>query len=289
MKDEQTTDTRPDTLPRRRAMQLGLLGLAATTALQVPGAHAQGARTQSNPGTMPEAFAKLRDKPILEIGMLVFPNLDQIDFTGPFEVLVRVPGANIHVIGTNDGPIRDHKGLVLTTTTTIAEAPELDLLVVTGGPGQQALMQDEQVLGFIRAHDASGKPLFSVCTGALLCGGAGILKGRRATTHWAAHHLLPLFGAVAVDERVVVDGNLVSAAGVTAGIDGALTVAALLRDVPAAQAIQLDIQYAPAPPFDAGTPETAPADVLATVRTRFQSLTAERLETANAFAARHAR
>lgn len=288
MKDEHATDTSADTLPRRRAMQLGLLGLAAT-ALHVPDVRAQAAQTQRGLATIPESFARLRDKPDLEIGMLVYPNLDQIDFTGPFEVLVRVPGANILVIGTSPGPIRDHKGLVLSPTVTIAQAPELDLLVVTGGPGQQALMQDEEVLGFIRAHHASGRPLFSVCTGALLCGGAGILKARRATTHWSAHHLLPLFGAVAVDERVVVDGDLVSAAGVTAGIDGALTVAALLRGVPAAQAIQLDIQYAPDPPFDAGTPDTAPADVLAAVRTRFEALTAERLDTANAFAAAHAR
>jgi len=169
---------------------------------------------------------------------------------------------------------------------TMREAPDLDLLVVTGGPGQEALMQNDEVLAFIRTHHATGRPLFSVCTGALLCGGAGILDGRRATTHWSALDLLPLFGAVAVNVRVVLDDNLISAAGVTAGIDGALTVAALLRGVAAAQAIQLDIQYAPEPPFQAGSPDTAPAAVLTEVTNRFQALTDKRRQTANAFAAR---
>jgi cyclohexyl-isocyanide hydratase len=142
------------------------------------------------------------------------------------------------------------------------------------------------LLAFIRNHASAGKPLFSVCTGALICGAAGILRERRATTHWAAFELLPFFGAIPIDERVVVDGNIVTAAGVTAGIDGALTVAALLRGDFAAQGIQLDIQYAPQPPFQAGLPRTAPEAVLAEVKTRFQPLTETRRQTAIAIGQR---
>src|SRR5690606_35515429 len=137
---------------------------------------------------------------------------------------------------------KDHKGLVLTPDMTIEESPSLDLLVIPGGPGQQDLMEDARLLSFIREHAERGKALFSVCTGALLCGAAGILRGRHATTHWSVRDLLPYFGAVVHKDRVVIDGNLVSAAGVTACIDGALHVAALLRGNAAAQAIQLDIQ-----------------------------------------------
>ncbi|MFI4876058.1 MAG: DJ-1/PfpI family protein [Blastopirellula sp. JB062] len=232
-------------------------------------------------------FLKLRNRPALNVGWLLFPELDQIDFTGPFEVLVRVPNATMQILGTQAGPFRDHKGLILTPEMSLAEAPELDLLVVPGGPGQQQLMERPDVLDFIARHYREGRPIFSVCTGALLCGAAGVLKGRRATTHWSAFDLLPYFGAIAADERVVMDGALVTAAGVTAGIDGALIVAALLRGDAAAKRIQLEIQYAPNPPFDAGQPSTAPADVLAEVTASYAALTERRRQTAQAFAARH--
>jgi cyclohexyl-isocyanide hydratase len=212
--------------------------------------------------------------------------LDQIDFTGPFSVLSRIPQSTIHVLAKDRAPVRDHKGLLLTPDTTLADAPTLDLLLVPGGPGQEALMEDAAVLSLIRRHMAANRPLFSVCTGALICGSAGVLKGRRATTHWAAFELLRYFGADAVDARVVVDGNLVSAAGVTAGIDGALTIAALLRGDEVAQQIQLDIQYAPEPPFDAGTPTSAPAHVVQAVTRRFEPLTDARRVTAKRVAAR---
>jgi cyclohexyl-isocyanide hydratase len=243
-------------------------------------AHAQGRRE-----TAPEAFLALRGKP-LSIGVLIFPDMDQIDFTGPFEVLARVPDAKVHVIGTQAAPFKDHLGLTLTPDCDLAGAPPLDLLQVPGGPGQQALMDHEPTLAFIRGHMAAGRPLFSVCTGALICGAAGVLRNRRATTHWSAFDLLGYFGAAPVRRRVVVDGNLVSAAGVTAGIDGALRVAALLRGDEAAERIQLDIQYAPEPPFHAGTPETAPSAVLAAVKARYAPLTRQRLETAKAVARR---
>jgi cyclohexyl-isocyanide hydratase len=265
-------------LDRRAFAKLSALGLSVAM-VGVPGA----TRANSGIASQPEAFTALRGKP-LNIGILIFPDMDQIDFTGPFEVLSRVTDAKVHVIGTRSGPFRDHHGMTLIPDVTVADAPALDLLQVAGGPGQQALMHDAAVLNFIRAHVATGKPLFSVCTGALLCGAAGILKGRRATTHWSALDLLPYFGATPVRERVVIDGNIVTAAGVTAGIDGALTVASLLRGDAAAEKIQLDIQYAPNPPFHAGTPETAPQDVLAAVTTAYRPLTEARLATAREIA-----
>lgn len=268
---------RPD---RRTLLQLAGAGLAAGLAGCIG-----GGASAAKAATTPDAFAALRDKP-LRIGILMFPRIDQIDFTGPFEVLARIPGAEVHAIGVERGPIRDHMGLVLTPDAAIADAPELDVLQVPGGPGQEALMANEAVLAFIRNHAAAGKPVFSVCTGALICGAAGILHGRRATTHWAAFDLLPYFGAIPVRARVVIDGALVSAAGITAGIDGALTLAALLRGDAAAQRIQLDIQYAPEPPFQAGLPETAPREVLTAVKAKYQPLTAARLITARAVASR---
>jgi cyclohexyl-isocyanide hydratase len=157
---------------------------------------------------------------------------------------------------------------------------------VPGGFGQEALMEDEEVLDWIRQQAAGARSIFSVCTGALLCGAAGLLRGRRATTHWASFHLLPLFGAIPVNERVVLDGNWVFAAGVTAGIDGALRLAAELRGDDAARAIQLYMVYAPEPPFDSGTPETAPAAILDQARQAVSGITAQREKTARRVAAK---
>ena len=161
-----------------------------------------------------------------------------------------------------------------------SEVRQLDILHVPGGPGQEALMEAEETLSLIRRQAANVKYIFSVCTGALILGAAGLLRGKKATTHWAAFQLLNHFGAIPIDERVVIDGNLVSAAGVTAGIDGALRLAALLCGDQKAQEIQLDIQHAPEPPFDSGSVETAPAEVLSAVRSRYQPLTDARLLTA---------
>jgi cyclohexyl-isocyanide hydratase len=152
----------------------------------------------------------------LQIGSLLFEGVDQIDLTGPFEVFSRIPNATYRVFGKTTAPARDARGLRLVPDAALREAPQLDLLHVPGGPGQESLMDDEDVLGWIRDQAAGARCLFSVCTGALICGAAGLLKGRRATTHWSAMHLLPLFGTVPVNQRVVTDGNIVSAAGVTA-------------------------------------------------------------------------
>ena len=198
----------------------------------------------------------------LQLGAILFPQVDQADFTGPFEVLSRIPDSTFHVIGRDLSPVRDVRGLVLTPQTTFAEAPQLDVLLVPGGAGVNAAMEDPDIVSFVRQQAAGAKIIFSVCTGAFILGAAGLLKGRRATTHWASHHLLAFLGTVPVNERVVIDGNLVTAAGVTAGIDGALRVAAKLRNEAIARTIQLYLQYAPEPPFRSGTPESAGPDIL---------------------------
>ena len=222
----------------------------------------------------------------LHIGSLLFEGLDQIDLTGPFEVLSRIPDATCRIYAKTAAPVRDRGGLRLLPDATLAEAPPLDVLHVPGGFGQEALMEDAEVLAWIRQQVAGACRIFSVCTGALLCGAAGLLKGRRATTHWASLHLLAYFGAIPVNERVVIDGAFVFAAGVTAGIDGALRLAAELRGDDAARAIQLAIAYAPEPPFDSGTPETAPAAILEQVRDAVCDITAEREQTARRVAGR---
>jgi cyclohexyl-isocyanide hydratase len=222
----------------------------------------------------------------LQIGSLLFEGLDQIDLTGPFEVLSRIPNSTYRLYGKTAAPIRDLKGLRLTPDATLSEAPQLDVLHVPGGFGQETLMEDAEVLAWIARQAAGARSVFSVCTGALLCGAAGLLRGRRATTHWASFHLLPYFGAIPVNQRVVVDGNWVFAAGVTAGIDGALRLAAELRGDDAARTIQLYMVYAPEPPFDSGTPETAPAAIVAQACQSVAGITAQREATARRIAAR---
>jgi cyclohexyl-isocyanide hydratase len=222
----------------------------------------------------------------LQIGSLLFEGLDQIDLTGPFEILSRIPNSTYRLFGKTTQPVRDIRGLRLMADGVLTEAPQLDVLHVPGGLGQEALMDDEDVLGWIREQAAGARCVFSVCTGALLCGAAGLLKGRRATTHWASFHLLPLFGAIPVNERVVVDGDMVFAAGVTAGIDGGLRVAAGLRGDEVAQVIQLHMAYAPEPPFNSGRPETAPAPILEAAQRSVREITVRREATARRVAAR---
>lgn len=222
----------------------------------------------------------------LHIGSLLFEGLDQIDLTGPFEVLSRLPNSTYRIYGKGKEPVRDLHGLWMMADASLEQAPQLDVLHVPGGYGQEALMDDEAVLDWIRRQAAGARCLFSVCTGALICGAAGLLIGRRATTHWASFDLLPYFGATPVNERVVTDGKMVFAAGVTAGIDGALRVAADLRGTEVAQAIQLAIAYAPEPPFNSGTPETAPPAVLDDARRSYLAIAEQRERTARRVADR---
>jgi cyclohexyl-isocyanide hydratase len=208
----------------------------------------------------------------LNLGGILFPNLDQADFTGPFEVLSCIPNSTFYALAKTKLPVRDVKGLELIPQQTFAQCPQLDLLLVPGGAGVNAIMEDEMVLAFVRSQAAKAKLILSVCTGALVCGAAGLLKGHKATTHWASHHLLKHFGATPVHERVVQDGNLLTCAGVTAGIDGALRAVALLRGKRAAQAIQLYLEYAPEPPFTTGNPATAPAGLVRAGRAALRDL-----------------
>jgi cyclohexyl-isocyanide hydratase len=219
----------------------------------------------------------------LQIGSLLFEGLDQIDLTGPFEVLSRIPNSTYRIYGKTTDPVRDYRGLRITPDAAIGDAPQLDVLHVPGGFGQEALMDDTAVLDWLR-QQAGHARIFSVCTGALICGAAGLLMGRRATTHWASFHLLRYFGATPVNERVVIDGDWIFAAGVTSGIDGALRLAAELRGDEVAQVIQLFMEYAPQPPFNSGTPETAPATVLAQTRQSVAKITAQREVTAQRIA-----
>jgi len=204
----------------------------------------------------------------LEIGILVFPGVQQLDLTGPYEVFASLPEAKVHLIWKDCAAITSATGLVLGPTMTFSECPALDVLCVPGGGGVNALLQDKEVLGFLRTQAKRARYVTSVCTGSLVLGAAGLLKGRRATTHWFSHDFLEKFGAIPVHGRVVRDGNLITAGGVTAGIDFGLAVVAELVGKEQAEAIQLGLEYAPEPPFAAGTPDDAPAAVLAAVRER---------------------
>ncbi len=223
----------------------------------------------------------------MQIGVIIFPGMDQMDFTGPFEVLARLPDAKIHVVWKDLVPVRDTCGLVLTPDTTLDDdLPLLDVLVVPGGTGQLPLMEDEVVLSWLRKQLPRARNILSVCTGALTLGAAGFLRGRRATTHWNSFHLLPYFGAIPEDARVVVDGNLISTAGVSAGIDGSLHLAAILGGQNVAQQIQLEMHYAPEPPFTAGDPKQAPESILGPTRKRADQITSARLDAAKRVAER---
>ncbi len=209
----------------------------------------------------------------LNIGFLLFPRLTQLDLTGPYEVFSRLPGARVRLVWKALEPVRADTGIAVLPDTTLAECPPLDLVC---GPGVGAMMEDAEVLDFLRRQAAGARYVSSVCTGALVLGAAGLLRGKRATTHWASHDLLSALGATPVEARVVRDGNLFTGGGVTAGIDFALAIAAEVAGPEAAQTIQLHIEYAPAPPFDAGTPATAPAAVLEGVKRRASAVRKER-------------
>lgn len=202
----------------------------------------------------------------LQIGFLLFPKVQQLDLTGPYDVLASLPDVKVHLIWKDLEPVTASTGLVLLPTTTFDDCPALDVICIPGGAGVGPLMEDEQTLDFIRRQAAGARYITSVCTGSLVLGAAGLLQGKRATTHWAYHELLAPLGATAVQDRVVRDGNLLTGGGITAGIDFALALAAELYGEARAQLVQLQLEYAPAPPFNAGSPSTAPAAVLAEAR-----------------------
>ncbi|MGC9258518.1 MAG: DJ-1/PfpI family protein [Phycisphaerae bacterium] len=220
----------------------------------------------------------------MNIGALIFPGIDQLDFTGPFKVLSRLPGAEVHILWKTLEPVRDIHGLILTPTLRLADCPPLEALVIPGGPGQEEIMEDQEIIDFIRDRAKRVKIVLSVCTGALLCGAAGLLAGKAATMHWASLNLLHFFGAKPQQDRVVISGNLITCAGVTSGIDGALAAAAKLVGEKTAKLIQLAVEYAPEPPFDCGDIRTAPRSISVPVRQQFARISVKRLRTARRIA-----
>lgn len=204
----------------------------------------------------------------LHIGFLLFPRVQQLDLTGPHDVFASLPDVAVHLVWKDLAPLKASSGLTLTPDTTFDSCPALDVICIPGGAGVGDLMEDPETLGFIRRQAGNARFVTSVCTGALVLGAAGLLRGRRATTHWAFHELLGPLGAIPVRDRVVRDGNLVTGGGITAGIDFALTLASELVGKEEAQAVQLELEYAPEPPFDAGSPDTAPQPIVELVRQR---------------------
>jgi transcriptional regulator GlxA family with amidase domain len=203
----------------------------------------------------------------MQIAILVFEKLTALDAVGPYEVLSRVPGAELTFVSTQAGPLRTDTGrLGLNADAVIEDHPEPDVLLIPGGEGNRPLMRDERVLDWIRHAHEHTTWTTSVCTGSLVLGAAGILDGKRATTHWAYRETLRQFGAEPVVERFVEDGKVMTAAGVSAGIDMALTLAARLTHENVAKAVQLGIEYDPAPPFDSGSPEKADPELVELVR-----------------------
>jgi len=204
------------------------------------------------------------------VGMVLFPRLTQLDATGPYEVLARLPDTRVLLVAARSGPVASDSGLVLVPDGTFAESPDFDILCVPGGNGVNDMLEDDEFLDFLRRQGERARYVTAVCTGALLLGAAGLLRGYRATTHWLSLDLLRLQGAEPVAERVVVDRNRITGGGVTAGIDFGLELAAELCGVREAEKAQLYLQYAPAPPFSAGHPGQAPGDIVNELRARSQ-------------------
>jgi cyclohexyl-isocyanide hydratase len=193
----------------------------------------------------------------LSVGLLVFPKITQLDMTGPYEVFRSLPGATVRLVAKSLDPVTAEGGMRFLPDVTFDTCGQLDIVCVPGGAGVNPLLEDEAVLEFLRRQAKGARYVTSVCTGALVLGAAGLLRGRKATTHWASHDLLAALGAIPTDARVVRDGNVFTGGGVTAGIDFALTLVADIAGIDVAQRIQLMIEYAPAPPFDSGTPARA--------------------------------
>lgn len=212
----------------------------------------------------------------IEVGILFFPGMTQLDVTGPFEVLARLPGARIHLLWKRIEPVTSDVGLTVLPTTTFEDCPALDVLCVGGGPGQVALMDDDEAMQFIARAGASARYVTSVCAGSLILAGAGLLTGYRAACHWLSRDQLSLLGALPEDARVVVDRNRITGGGVTAGIDFGFRVAAELCGEDVARRLQLLLEYDPSPPFDV-TVATAPPALVAGIRAAAAPMLEERL------------
>jgi putative intracellular protease/amidase len=203
----------------------------------------------------------------MDIAILIYDRFTALDAIGPYEVLSRLPGANLMFVASEVRPVRTDNGmLTLVAEHLLQELSSPDIVLVPGGPGEVAQRAGEPVLDWLRKADETSTWTTSVCTGSLILAAAGLLEGKRATSHWLALEELRRLGAIPVSERVVFDGKIVTAAGVSAGIDMALTLAAKVAGEQVAQAIQLGIEYDPQPPFNAGSPATAPAEIVEWLR-----------------------
>ena len=212
----------------------------------------------------------------IQIGAFIFPKIDQMDFTGPFEVFSRIPGARVHILAEATEPLHDAAGLVLTPTQLLSDAPSLDLVFVPGGPGVNEVLKNPRLLKALGELIERTTWAMSVCTGALILGATGFLKNRKATTHWGSHHLLELYDAIPVRDRVVIDGRLLSTAGVTAGIDGALRAVELIVGTEIAQSIQVALEYAPEPLPWMNQSQAMQDETMAKVRQQMRRVIAER-------------
>jgi cyclohexyl-isocyanide hydratase len=222
----------------------------------------------------------------LQIGLVIFPRVTQLDLTGPVQVFSSVPGAKVHLIWKRLEPVVTDSVLVLTPTVSFADCPQLDVICVPGGVGTDDMINDEEMLDFLRRQAVGAKYLTSVCTGSLVLGAAGLLRGYRATTHWTAMDFLREFGATPAKTRVCVDRNRITGGGVTAGIDFALTLVSIMVDRRTAEAIQLRLEYNPAPPFNSGSPDTAPPEILALMKEKIAPAQARRGDAIHRAAAR---
>lgn len=212
----------------------------------------------------------------MQVVMLAFPRMTQLDLTGPFEVFTRFKELKVDLVWKTADAVADISGLRLLPSKTFADCPPADILFVPGGPGQMDLMEDAETLDFLRRHAAGATWVTSVCTGSLVLAAAGLMTGYRATCHWSSIDQLALFGVEPVAERVVVDRNRVTGAGVTSGIDFGLTLAAMLFGEERARQAQLGMEYDPAPPFAGGTPSTAPKETVEAVTAALASFIAQR-------------
>lgn len=222
----------------------------------------------------------------IHIGIVIFPNVTQLDAMGPAQVLSRVPGATLHMIWKTLDPVMTDSGFAVLPSTTFADCPPLDVICVPGGVGQVALMNDEETLAFLRRQAAGARYITSVCTGSLVLAAAGLLQGYRSACHWSVRDELAAFGAIPATDRVVRDRNRLSGGGVTAGIDFGLTLAAELAGEQVAKSIQLMIEYDPQPPFDAGSPEHAGPELVALYKQRTAGMMDLRREANRTAAAR---
>ena len=204
----------------------------------------------------------------LQIGILIFPNVTQLDFTGPLQVFSSLPNTTVHLIWKRIEPVTSDTVLTITPTVSFADCPQLDVICVPGGAGTDDMVNDAEMLQFVRSQATGAKYVTSVCTGSLVLGAAGLLRGYKATTHWTAMEYLGPYGALPTKTRVCVDRNRVTGGGVTAGIDFALTLVSVMVDRQTAEAIQLRLEYNPAPPFTSGSPDTAPPEILARMNQR---------------------